>query len=897
MQKHIYQSLLAIFMCVMVSLLTIIMIKPFSIIVFLGSSAGIASAIMILWGTRQFISIVIASVIFNTFLFYYFSIDFELPIFMISILAICLQGIWAQKLTEEVVEQGQWLDNRIKISAFIFKIGPLVSLVSAFASVLIAIISVKTFDINLFYVFCRTWSMSSLISIFVIPIVLFISKEQQFNKGKQLFVIISSILGGVSIALLFKAFQDQHQHYRHDDFSEAEVYITTELDKELAHIKQQVNALKAFFESSRVMSLESFNQFSAYTLNDSSVIESFEWSPIVMHNNRHKYEEYMSEVLDTHYVISEQTIMGNNVELKDAPYYIPVQYVFPRYQNEQLLGIDLLSHIDKKSAVEKAIDKGIASATLPMNLIDGSFTNPVILVALPVYNTNLTPLFGQYVNDDNLSISGVVLAVVRISSLFNNIEEYAKTKNVNFYIKDIAKNDFFTIFGEEVDASNKLVSETEISIFARQWAYKISEQNTWVLQYKSWQTWAMLIGGTFGGVVFQLLILMMAAYSTELSTRVTQKTRELILSKEKSDNENQAKTDFLQSLSLELRVPLSVIKRLVEVFPKKNLVGVEKDYIDNISNAALNLEQLIDTLNELSSIESGRLILNYQSFDFILFIKRMEEIVEAQTKNIKFIIQEDVPQFIETDELRLQQVFIACAENAKEILEHNNICISIKVHFHHQSSATIVFVFHALKANNAIEDGHNHLGNPENISKFNLRMEMAKELCSKLGGNINTAKLPSGESMIHISVKVRISQEQDLGLGRFDIPPIGNDSILDVKRILFIEGESKQNKNLYRQLVSLKYYVDTINDKNDMEQYLTDKQYHLVIFDCSEEGQNINRLPSPLKGQLANIPTIALFNQELDDKMLSLVNYKFTAYIVLPMTTENLRGLLNSYTR
>lgn len=888
-------------MYVMVSLLTILLIKPFSVLIFLGSSVGIASAVVILWGTRYLFPIVLASITFNSLLYYYFGVEFELPIVIISILATCLQAIWAKRLTYRIVSQGQWLDSRIKLLMFILKIGPIASLVSAFSSVLIAVITVKSFDINLLFIFFRTWSISTLISIFIIPIFLFLKADQKFNKGKKLFVIISSILGGISIALLFKVFQDQHQHFRHDDFYKAQTHIKGELEKELKHIEQQLNALKAYFEASHTISLRSFNQFSASLLNNYSMIESFEWAPVVQNKHRSAYEKYMSEVLDTNYVISQQTMMGNNIKLNEAPLYMPVQYVFPRYQNEQILSIDLLSHIDKKEAIERVINTGKISATLPINITEGDFSSPIIAVFLPVYNTDLIRMFGKYSKKGVSSISGVVIAVVRVSSLFNHINHFANDENINFLIKDLNNKDYFVILGQAIDTTNKLVIHNEINVFSRKWVYELSEKNTWILQEKTWKTWAMLLGGTFGGLVFQLLILMMAAYSTELSNRVNQKTRELILSKEKSDNENQAKTDFLQSLSIELRVPLSVIKRLVEVFPKKKLQLTEKNYIDNISNAALNLEQLIDTLNELSSIESGRITLNNQSFDFMLFINRMEEIVEAQLSGIKFIIQEDVPQFIETDELRLQQVFITCAENAKEILEHNNICISIKVHFHHQNSATIVFVLHVLKTNQVVEDNNHEFDhvalnyNQENTFKFNLRMEMAKELCNKLGGNINVAQLPSGEFMIHVSIKVNVSQEQELGLGRFNMPLISTASILVLKCILFIEGKNKQSKNLYRQLLSLKYHVDVISDMNDIEFNLRNKKYHCVIFDCSENNTDFSLIPTPMRGQFSNLPTIALFNDVLEDNMLSLVNHKFTAYVALPITTDNLRGLLNNY--
>ncbi|MDO7085859.1 CHASE domain-containing protein [Pseudocolwellia sp. AS88] len=895
MKKQIYLSLFTMFLYLTVCLLTSMIFKPISIILLLGVSAGISSVVIILWGRLQIIPLVLSSIILHTLLYYSFSIEFEASIPLIFTLASCAQGLWAKKLTDKLVTNTQWLDSRKKLSSFIYKVGPLASLISAFSCILITILSAQSFDVNWFYVFCQTWSLSVLVSIFGIPILLFVNTGNNVNKGKKLFVIISSIIGGLSIALLFKIGQDQNQHYRNDDFFKVQSNIEVKLEQELQQIEQQLNSLKAYFEASRLVNVESFYEFSAYILNERSKIESFEWAPFVEDVHRSTYERYMSEVLDIHYVISQQTIMGNNIKSKKSDLYLPVQYVFPRYQNEQILSVDLFSHLDKKNAITQAITTGRASATLPINLIEGDFSNPVILVALPVFNHNLKPLFGQYKQQGSLPVSGIVIAVVRVSSFFQNMMNYVDEENINLIISDVDKGNNFTIIGGKLDSPERLSIRKTMNVFSREWAFELSEKNTWLLQNKSWQNWATLLGGTFGGIVFQLLILMMAAYSTELSNRVTQKTRELIISKEKSDKENQAKTGFLQSLSVELRTPLSVIKRLIEVFPQNNLPEKEKAYINNISSAALNLEQLVDTLNELSSIESGRLTLNIQSFDFISFLRRMDEVVEAKTKDIKFMIQEDVPQFIESDELRLQQVFIACTENAKEILDSKNICVSVKVHFHHKNNATIVFVLHVLKTNQFINQADMKLDITPVNKKFNLRMEMAKELCNKLGGDINLAQLPSGESMIHASVKVKISQEQELGLGRFNVPSIEDIAVLDVKRILFIEGQNKQNKNLYRQLLSLKHYVDVISDMNQIEETLLLKKYHLIIFDCSEGTRDIKTIPTPLKGQFSNIPTLALLNDILEDNMLSLVNYKFTAYVVLPITTENLRSLIHSY--
>ena len=895
MKQPIIQFLLAIIMYVAVCLLTVIVIKPFSILIFIGSAAGISSAIILLWGTHLLLAIVVANIILNTILSYYFSIPFDLAIFIISTLAICLQGFWVKRLTYKVISTQRWLDSRAMLSNFIFKIGPLASLVSASVSILISVVYLKEFDANLFYVFCRTWSASMLISIFAIPILLFIQGRQQLNSGKRTFVIVSSLLGGISIALLFKVFQDQDQHHRLDEFDRSSDYIKTNLRGEISKIEQQLKAIKAYFETSDSVTLGNFNEFSSYILNDVSSLDSIEWVPIVEGDNRKFYESYVSKLLDADYHISEQLLSGKKAHHPDADIYMPVQFVYPRYQNEASLGINIYHDINRKQAIDKAVVTELPTATIPLNSIKGGFFQPVINVIYPVFRQHIDSPFGHYKVKDSTRVVGFVVGVIKVSTLFNTITKYTEDNDINLSIKGKDNNLPFSIYGHDIQNFNRLVDKNTINVFSREWQYVISESSPWVMQSKKWRTWALLFGGSFGGLIFQMLILMMAAYSTELSYRVSKQTRELILAKEKSDKENQAKTKFLQSVSGELRTPLSVISKLIEVFPTKNLSSYEKEYISNIANASLNLEQLIDTLSELSTIESGNLVLNKQSFDFILFLNRMKDIVQAQEKNIQFFIQKDTPQFIKTDELRLQQVFISCVENACVLLRNSELSISVKVHFHQQNNATIVFVITSSQvtySDSVLDKNTSTADLPDN-----LRMAMAKELSGRLDGDIKLATLSSGQMVMNVSFKVQVSQNQDYGFGR--IPPLGlNDKNerINSQHVLFVEASTGENINFCRQLRGLNYQVDFKKAGEPLNISLFYQDYFLVVYDCSNVQISLNEIELLTNENLSKVPTLGIFNQPVDNNELIAVNNKFSDYVALPITTDNLRRLLSKDT-
>jgi len=896
MKTHITQFLLAVIMFLTVCLLTIIVIKPFSVLIFIGSAAGITSAIILLWGTHLLAAIVTGSLLLNLILYYYFSAAFSLSIFMISTLAICLQGFWVKRLTYKVISTQRWLNSRRKLVYFILKIGPLSSLVSAVTSVLIAVIYIQEFDGNLFYAFFRTWAASTLISVFIIPTLLFFQGKQQLNSGKKVFVIISSVLGGVSIALLFKIFQDQHQHYRVDDFYGARDFVKSELRGEISKIERQLNAIKAYFETSDSISQDKFSEFSAYIMGDYSSLEAIEWVPIVQHADRRIFEKYVSGLLDFDYQINLETLSGDKVAHPKANIYLPIQYVFPRYQNEEVLGTNVFSDLNKKRAIDKAIQTGKASSTMPISFIVSGFDDPVINVVLPVYSQYLVPSFGKFKTEDNQVITGVIIGVVKISTLFSRVTKFSEENNVNVYVTGIDSQSPYVIYGQKSEHLNRLVDTDIAMTFLHQWQYTISEKNPWVIQTKKWQTWAMLIGGTFGGLIFQILILMMAAYSSELSFRVSKQTRELILSKEKSDNENQAKTQFLHALSIELRIPLSVISTLIEVFPTKKLDTQEKEYINNISNAALNLEQLIDTLNELSTIESGNLELNKQSFDFRLFLNRLEDITEVQVKNIQFIVQNDVPQFIKTDELRLQQICMSCVESACELFDNSDLSVSVKVHFHKKSNATIVFVITPVM-NNHDENNfdRNEIVNDE-INHFNLKMAMAKELANRLGGNVTLAKLPSGQPVINVSIKVLVSQDRNYEFDRFNQLSMNDTkNPLMLKQILFIEGKVAGNMNFCRQLSALNYHLVVKRLDEVITTGIDSHQYALVVYDCYDMQNNLDDIVLLKDKTLLNTPTLGLFNHPPSNSKLTLVNNKFTFYLLLPISTENLSNLLSKY--
>ncbi|MFT5757136.1 MAG: CHASE1-domain containing sensor protein [Alteromonadaceae bacterium] len=886
-----------------ICLLASIFITPFSILSFIGPAAALAAALMILWGTYIAVSIVIGHIIFTILLVIYFDVErVNIGIVIISLLAILLQGFWSKHITYQEVSKQEWLDSRVLVARFITKIGPVAGLVAAVAAVLVAILDVQQVAGGLFYIFVSTWSASILVAIFLTPVLLFTQGKQQLNLPKRIFVVVSSVLGCLAISLLINTSQQQQLHQRFENFEKAGQQIQRYVDSEITQISQKINALSALFMASEHVSASEFSAFSQRIFNNSSNIRALEWVPVVSSDNKDLYEADSSVELDMNYVIKEQTVMGNTLLARPRLLYMPVLYLYPNETNQSAFGLDLYQDQEKKKAIALALSTNLMIASAPLTLIQDDFSNPGLLVFSSVSTNHVKEAYGFIIGENNARVTGFIVAVVQFKALFREIAEYQDNLNIKIFIQDMDSKGYLPLFGEKELQQGRLVDELDVSVFSRAWRFSITEQDAWALQGKSWQTWSMLIGGTVGGLLFQLLVLMMTAYSTELSHQVTLKTRELILAKENSDQKNQAKTDFLKALCLELRSPLNVIKRLAEIFPEKDLHQKARGYLTNISEASLNLEQLVDTVTELSSIESGERLLNEQVFDFYLFLNRMESMLKVnpktQGKEIKLVVNTNIPQFINTDELRLQQMFLALTDNILEILSCNAVSISFKSHIHQHNNVTILFVITPLDIKGSfVSTQTNHIEVSE-LNAHNTRMTMVKDLCRMFGGDIKVSHLPSGDKMLSLSINVSLTGigSKNIYKGRTLANVVGENS-LTIKRVLLVEDTFATSQILCQQLLDLNYQVEVIDKKEEIIPYLDNNTYHMIIYDSYNVRNGAYRVNKEVKknNKYQHIPIIGVFEQIVDDEVALLIKENLTAVLIKPIESSSLKLFLLKY--
>lgn len=735
---------------------TVLFDVPFSYISFIAPVAGITTALVIFIGVKVFFATIASVVFFAVFIAVYYQLDISLAMVIITLLAIMLQSYWAKQITLTHVNNQKWLKSRRYLLVFLFKIGPLTSLVCASTIVVIAMLDNKVLAGNLLYTFFNSWSESVLFSIFFTPIFLLTQRRQPLAGSKRFFIIVASSLAFVAISLLFKISQDVQSHDRQYMFSQVKNIIQHSINNEMSLVVDKLISLSAYTQASDEITLAEFNLYSKQISHQDSAIRALEWAPIIKHAQRGEYEK-------KHTLIKEKSNTTILTTAAERDFYAPIHYVYPYIDNKIMLGYDVLTNSREVISMDDAINNQGIIASGPINLIQDNHSNPGILFVSAVYaNPGETVNFTTNIDAPEENLLGFVVIVAQFEDFFKRLSTLA-TDSLDLFIEDVSATDSHILFGKPFNANNRYVEQLTLDIYSRHWRISLIEKHPWQMQSENWQTWVMLFGATFGGVLFQLLILMMGVYSTELSYQVVRKTRELIIEKDQSVKESIAKTHFIHRLNKELQTPLQAIKVFSEQLGKVE-AAAQPAIIKHISEAQKNISKLLNMVVDLSKIESGDLAIQFEPFDFHGFIARIEMMLKAQYVNshkvITLLIDPSVPHFIMGDELRIQQFLMALCENIHELYASDNMRLTIKARGHNNNKATLLFIF--TNQSEYIETKApfvDYIG--QDISQYSTQMAMAKEVCQLMAGNVSLGITDSQDNILTAVIKVtQTSNEQ-----------------------------------------------------------------------------------------------------------------------------------------
>ncbi|HEU0204231.1 MAG TPA: ATP-binding protein, partial [Burkholderiaceae bacterium] len=181
-----------------------------------------------------------------------------------------------------------------------------------------------------------------------------------------------------------------------------------------------------------------------------------------------------------------------------------------------------------------------------------------------------------------------------------------------------------------------------------------------------------------------------------LEDLVKERAAELLLAKERAEEANRAKSDFLARMSHELRTPLNAILGFAQIMKMDSKLPAQfGKAVDTIERSGEHLLALIDDVLDLAKVEAGKLELEPAPFALPPFLRVIGDIVrvKAEAKGLvfDFTVREPLPAAVRADQKRLQQILLNLLGNAVKFTDAGRVALLVRQSATTNHSATLRF--------------------------------------------------------------------------------------------------------------------------------------------------------------------------------------------------------------
>ena len=377
--------------------------------------------------------------------------------------------------------------------------------------------------------------------------------------------------------------------------------------------------------------------------------------------------------------------------------------------------------------------------------------------------------------------------------------------------------------------------------------------------------------------------------------------KELKFSKQKAEQSDQLKTEFLNNMSHEIRTPINAIMGFSNFLSDPDLtIDKRKKFINIIQNSSKQLMHIIDDILEISELETkqirvckDKVCLNDVLFELFTIFN-----VNAKEHNIPLYIKKglsDEESTITTDESKLLKIVSNILENALKFTNEGFIEFGYYVKTINNLPQLIIYVK---------DTGIGIAKNKQEII-FDRFSQANKGISSKVGGlglGLSIAK----ENTLLIDGKISIKSEIGKGTTFFiTIPysPVYTNSKVDEissKQTILIVDDEELNFILLETLLSkiLKIKCQILHVKNGSEAVEICKinpTIYLVLMDLKMpvmDGFEATRL---LKGLFPRLPIIAQTAYSTKSDKEKAFSAGCDDFISKPIKIDLLKSIINKY--
>ncbi len=390
-------------------------------------------------------------------------------------------------------------------------------------------------------------------------------------------------------------------------------------------------------------------------------------------------------------------------------------------------------------------------------------------------------------------------------------------------------------------------------------------------------------------------------------------TRDLIEMRNKADNANKAKSEFLANVSHEIRTPMNSILGMAELALKEEMPSGVREKISDIKLAGNTLLTLINDILDFSKIEANKVEIQNINYHIPSLVMDVTNIIEVKLSEKKIAFEVDVepsiPNLLSGDEKKIKQILINLLGNAVKYTKEGSVAFILK--WEKQGNTAILKgevrdtgIGIREKEIGSLFDSFQRIDSRKNrsIEGAGLGLTITKKYIELMGGTITVESIYGKGSSFFFTIPQTIMDNTpcnfDLDKRRNIKKSFVNSFFAPEAKVLVVDDNQTNLKIASGFLKTYKITPDTALSGKECLDMVEKKKYDVIFLDYMMpvldgiDTLQLIRAKSEEDEYFANVPVIALTADSVNGAEKKFMAVGFQGYISKPIDAEKFEDTL-----